>query len=97
MALRSILVTALLAFAPTGALANLTDVFCGDTQDIKDQLITVVGAEQQGRGLRGPDALLEIWIVPRSGDWTIVQNYANGTSCVVAMGEDWEAITAEPA
>ena len=45
--------------------------------------------------MRGPDALVEVWIEPRTGDWTLVQSYANGTSCILAMGEHWETIAPE--
>ncbi|WP_302478001.1 hypothetical protein [Ruegeria arenilitoris] len=33
---------------------------------------------------------MEVW-TSRSGAWTMVITYANGTSCIVAMGEDWLA------
>ena len=56
-----------------------------------------MGAERQGTGLRDPETLVEIWITPSNGDWLIVQNYTNGTSCIVAMGEYWEATPQEPA
>lgn len=81
----------------TSAQARLTEVICDDTSRLQHQLEHVVGATQQARGIRGPEALIEIWIVPRNGDWTIVQNYANGTSCIVAMGEHWEEMLPEPA
>ncbi|MEL6841512.1 MAG: hypothetical protein AAFP85_19710 [Pseudomonadota bacterium] len=82
---------------PQVSQARLTDVICDDSSRLKHQLEHVMGATQQARGVRDPEALIEIWIVPRNGDWTIVQNYANGTSCIVAMGEHWEALTPEPA
>lgn len=78
------------------AQARFSDLVCDDTSRLQQQLQTVVGAEQQAQGLRDPEAMIEIWIVPSSGDWTIVQNYANGTSCVVAMGEHWESVQPEP-
>ena len=56
-----------------------------------------MGAERQGMGLRDPDTMLEVWVNPRDGEWMIVQNYANGTSCIVAMGEHWETGPAGPA
>ena len=45
--------------------------------------------------MRGPNTLLEMWIAPSSGDWTLVQNYADGRSCIVAIGEHWEQIPPE--
>ncbi len=82
---------------PIQATANLAEVICDDTTRLEEQLLMSVGAERQAQGLRAPDALIEIWIVPKNGDWTIVQNYANGTSCIVAMGEHWETLPQEPA
>ncbi len=87
----------LCATLPHVAFAQFTDLVCDDTSRLQQQLQTVVGAQQQARGMRDPESLIEIWIVPSSGDWTIVQNYANGTSCILAIGEFWEAVEAEPA
>ncbi|WP_341367705.1 hypothetical protein [Yoonia sp. BS5-3] len=81
---------------PQTGQAQFTDLFCDDTTRLHDQLQTVNGATPQASGIRDPDAMIQIWIVPSSGDWTIVQNYANGTSCVLAMGEYWENYGQEP-
>ena len=76
---------------PAAPVSLIGDVHC----DRRDALVTwlegFVGAELQGGGLRGPDAVVELWAVPSSGDWTLVQSYPDGRSCVVAMGEHWEA------
>jgi hypothetical protein len=79
--------------------ATISDLFCDDSARLEKQLLTIHGAQKLGRGMRGPDALLEVWIAPNSGDWTLVQSYAHGTSCIVAMGEHWEEIAskADPA
>lgn len=90
LALIAILAPATL-LAGTGA-GPLTEVICDDSARIAQQLTHRFGATKQGRGMRGPDAVLEVWIAPSSGDWTLVQSYANGTSCIVAMGEDWEVL-----
>lgn len=82
---------------PTVAQAQMTDLSCDDSARMTDRLTKVVGAERQGTGLRDPDTLLEIWVARGSGDWMIVQNYANGTSCIIAMGEHWEAAQGGPA
>ena len=60
-------------------------------------LSNTIGAERQGMGLRDPETTLEIWVTERNGEWLIVQNYANGTSCIVAMGEYWENMQIGPA
>ncbi|MCV2881519.1 hypothetical protein [Actibacterium sp. XHP0104] len=77
---------------PLPAGATISDLFCDDTARLEQQLLRAQGATRVGQGMRGPDALLTVWITPSNGEWTLVQNYANGTSCVVAMGENWQAV-----
>ena len=74
----------------TVAHAQMSDVTCDDSAALHRQLSGTLGAERRGWGVREPGAVLEIWIVGRTGDWMMVQRYANGTSCIVALGEDWE-------
>ena len=82
---------------PTFSQAQMSDVTCDDSARLTTSLQDVSGAERQGMGLRDPETMLEVWVVERNGDWIIVQNYANGTSCIVAMGEHWEKPLANPA
>lgn len=82
---------------PALADAQMTDVSCDDSTRMALMLTNALGAERQGRGLRDPETLLEIWVTERNGDWIIVQNYTNGTSCIVAMGEHWEGEIPGPA
>ena len=82
---------------PNLASAKMSDVSCDDSARMISMLTEVLRAERQGMGLRDPETMLEVWVSPRDGEWVIVQNYANGTSCIVAMGEHWEAGLAEPA
>ena len=82
---------------PTFAQAQMSDVSCDDRTRMTETLKQVIGAERQGMGLRDADTMLEVWVTERTGDWLIVQNYANGTSCIVAMGAHWEEKLANPA
>ncbi|WP_112308792.1 hypothetical protein [Pseudogemmobacter bohemicus] len=43
----------------------------------------------QGQGLRDAEAMMEVRADP-DGNWLLLQNYADGLSCLVAMGEAWE-------
>ena len=83
------------ALASQTEAGTISDLFCDDSARLERQLLTIHGAQKQGYGMRGPNALLEMWIAPSSGDWTLVQNYADGRSCIVAIGEDWEQIPTE--
>lgn len=79
-----------LLLAPLQAGAQISDLVCDDTARLEQQLAGTQGATRISQGMRGPDALLEVWMTPRNGDWMLVQTYANGTSCIVAIGENWE-------
>ncbi|MEM6589461.1 MAG: hypothetical protein AAF641_13525 [Pseudomonadota bacterium] len=83
-------------FMQSVGAAEISDVSCDDRSRMTDTLKNVLGAERQGTGLRDPETLLEVWVARASGDWIIVQNYSNGTSCIVAMGEHWENNTSGP-
>lgn len=43
----------------------------------------------QGRGLQNEVRLVEIFASDDGSSWTIIQTYANGTSCLVAAGTNW--------
>lgn len=77
---------------PRGHAGAISDLFCDDSARLEKQLTHRHGAQRLGRGMRGPDALIEVWI-DSQGDWTLVQSHANGTSCIVAMGEHWQELT----
>ncbi len=96
--MKSRLVYALIiaSLLPRVAFAQIRDIHCDDRARLEDRLSNILGAERQSRGLRGPDAILEVWLQPSSGEWTMVQSYANGTACIVAMGEHWETLSPQP-
>ena len=94
---RSVMFLCVCAMLPSLASAGLSDVSCDDSTRMTETLTDVLGAKRQGTGLRDPETMVEIWVTARNGDWLIVQNYANGTSCIVAMGEHWEATLENPA
>ena len=81
----------------TGAPAPanpLAEVICDTTARMHDRLEHQFGTRQQAMGMRGPEQMMEVWTDKR-GDWTMVVAYATGTSCIVAMGENWEGNQAE--
>ena len=94
---RLILLLTFCLVAPTLAGAKMSDVSCDDSSRMRHMLTESLQAERQGGGLRDPETMLEVWVNPRDGEWMIVQNYANGTSCIVAMGEHWDSRLAGPA
>ena len=83
--------------AASSAAARFADLKCDDSARLSRMLTQDIGAERRALALRGPETALEVWVEPRNGDWTLVQRYANGTSCIVAMGQHWETLPPAPA
>lgn len=81
----------------TTSHAQLADVSCDDSARMTNTLKNVMRAERQGMGFRDRETMLEVWVAKKSREWIIVQNYANGTSCIVAMGDHWESNRLGPA
>ena len=83
----------LLVVLPAPALAYnpVAEVICANREDMLRRLEVEYGAARQGWGLRGHGAVMEVWAVPSTGEWTLGQTYADGRSCIVAFGENWEA------
>ena len=91
------LFASLMLGAPIAASALMDEVSCDDRARLTSTLTGTLGAERQGSGLRDPDTMLEVWVTPANGDWIIVQHYASGTSCIVAIGAYWETAPPNPA
>ena len=82
-----------LLFAQSLAANPIAEFLCSPTGQMRDRLEDQFRAERLASGLRDIDQVMEIW-TDDMGDWTLVVRYANGTSCILAMGEHWQ--TEEP-
>ena len=82
-----------LVAGPAMAESPIAEVICVPRSELVQRLS---GASVTGAGLRDTETVLEVW-TKASGDWTLVQSYADGTACILAMGEAWEAVLPPPA
>ena len=73
----------------------IAEVLCAPTAQMQTRLAQGMGTTRAAVGIRGPEQVMEVWTDAR-GDWTMVVRYATGTSCIVAMGENWVEMRAEP-
>ncbi|MFN5999116.1 MAG: hypothetical protein ACK47C_07090 [Paracoccaceae bacterium] len=87
------LIPLLVLATPVSAQSPIAEVICVPRSELLQRL---TGAEVSGSGLRDTETVLEVW-TKASGDWTLVQSYADGTACILAMGEAWEAVIPPPA
>jgi hypothetical protein len=88
-----ITVCALLLAGPAAAGSPIAEVLCAPRAQLEARLARQFRAELTSFGMRDAEAVMEVWSDPE-GRWTLVQRYANGLSCILAMGADW--VDAEP-
>lgn len=87
------LIPLMLLAGPAAAESPIAEVICVPRAELVQKL---AGAKVTGSGLRDTETVLEVW-TKASGDWTLVQSYADGTACILAMGDAWEALSPPPA
>jgi hypothetical protein len=82
-------------FSPSAEAAKL----CGDRDEILKRLEQRHDETPQALGLSSDGGVLEVLVSP-SGGWTILVTYPKRPTCVVAVGEAWQALqltSGEPA
>jgi len=83
-------ITATAGLATTGGAA--AEPLCGDRDMIAERLASEYGEVRHGAGMVGHGRIMEIFISPERGSWTILITHAGGPTCVVAAGESWEVV-----
>lgn len=71
----------------------IAQVPCGARETVTDLLAERRGESLTAVGLRSPEILLEVWTSPDSGSWTLLLSRADGVSCVISAGTDWQMRT----
>ena len=84
-------VTAALIFG-TLALAPPVQArtICAERTGIVERLKSGFHESYQGAGLQNATSLVEIWSSEETGSWTMLLSKADGTSCVIASGMNWQ-------
>lgn len=75
---------------PAAGWSPLAEVICAPRPALVERLTAQQGASLRATGLRDEETLFEVWAT-EGGRWSMVQTYANGTACIIAMGADWQA------
>ena len=59
----------------------------------RDQMLSYISrdfdATKQAVGILRPSSVMEVWVSDKDGDWLIVTTDLEGSSCIVAYGEDF--------
>ncbi|WP_412550272.1 hypothetical protein [Shimia sp. MIT910701] len=81
---------AVLLACPVGA-QNLRH--CADRDLVVERLAQKYGETRQALGLGGQGAMMEIFASEASGSWTITITTPNGSTCLMATGQNYEAFS----
>lgn len=85
---------ALLIFATQNAHAQAAQ--CGPRPDVLSALATKYGEARRGIGIAGQNAVVELFVNPSTGTWTIIATSPDGKTCLIASGSNFEG-TSDPA
>ena len=77
------------------ATAALAQAQCGPHSRIVEVLAGKYGEAPKAIGTVNSRWLMEVY-VSDAGSWTVLVTSADGTSCIVASGSDWEDVPFEP-
>ena len=65
---------------------------CGPRDLVLTRLAEGFGETRQSMGLGANNAVIEVYASDESGTWTILVTSPNGTACLVASGQAFEAL-----
>ena len=84
MAFTAVLATSLFATGANAAPA------CGKRSDVLTQLFEKYNETPVGVGLASNGGLIALLTTDTGATWTLVIHRANGTTCLLATGHDWQ-------
>lgn len=85
---------ALLMFAAQNAFAQPSQ--CAPRPDVLAALATKYGEARRAIGIAGQTSVMELFVNPSTGTWTIIATSPDGTTCLIASGGSFE-MTDDPA
>jgi hypothetical protein len=69
---------------------------CTSRTAMKNALERKYQEQRKGFGVASDVGVMEFY-VSASGTWTVIMSMANGVSCIIAAGKDWQDMKPEPA
>jgi hypothetical protein len=74
-----------------GAVSAQAETLCAQHDKLVTLLESKYGEQQAGYGLVGTRSMLEVFVSEKHS-FTIISTHPNGFSCIVAAGDNWEAV-----
>lgn len=87
-----LIVAALVALGVASPAAAQQQRVCGERSDVLNQLSAQYAETPTAMGLSSTGGMVEVLASPTGSSWTIIMTLPNGMSCLMAVGEHWEAV-----
>ncbi len=81
-----------LIFATQHAFAQQSSN-CGERAKVVNHLNANFGESRRGIGVAGNNSVVEVYASAETGTWTITVTLANGMTCLLASGGNYETVT----
>lgn len=65
---------------------------CASREDVLKRLSESFGETRRGVGVARQGALMEVFASSETGTWTITVTLPDGTTCMIAAGDSYEAL-----
>jgi len=85
------LATVIVIASLSSPVAAQTAAYCGQRVALVKYLNAQYQEGQRGLGFVNQTLIFELFVGP-SGSWTLLATHANGVSCLVGSGEDWQDV-----
>ncbi|MDI3336674.1 hypothetical protein QKW60_09670 [Defluviimonas aestuarii] len=69
---------------------------CAERETVVAELASRYGETRHGIGLAANNAVMEVFASAETGTWTITVTLANGMTCLVASGQNYETLAEQP-
>lgn len=86
---RHLALALIFGMAATAPPALAQSMRCAPRDTLTERLERVYSEQQTAVGLQSSAKLIEVWSSPETGTWTILMTMPDGTSCVLASGDNW--------
>lgn len=81
---------------PLQPISPVAEVICETRERFAQRLPGRMRSERTAIGPRGPEQVIKLW-TGANDNWTLAVSDASGTSCIIAMGEEWQVLDRNPA
>lgn len=87
-----LLISMIMMLLAAGLPTRSEESACAPRATVVKRLAEEFGETRQSIGLGANNAVVEVFASPESGTWTITVTLADGTTCLVASGQAYEAL-----